>query len=281
MSHKQSENGATLRNGGFFQQLCDFTECVAVLQVYLDESERESGVFCVAGWAFAPHQAKKFCKEWSQVFGEYPGGMHMRHLGQGTGPFRGIKSAERDRLMREAVKIIKRRVSAGFAVSCNVKEVERLAPRVRGLSHAYPLCCHLSMIAVGQFVSKSSPYESVTYVFEAGHLHQNEAMEFMRNVIQNPDVTNAYRYSGHAFLPKSDAVPLQAADMLAWEWAKFRDETYERGIRPIRKSLRSLFEAYVTRYSGAHITGPALAKFTRQVNQILLEENKKPAIAGG
>ena len=48
--------------------------------------------------------------------------------------------------------------------------------------------------------------------------------------------------------------------MLAWEWAKFRDETLEQQRRPIRKSLRSLFASNPKRYSGSHVTGEPLER---------------------
>lgn len=168
-----------------------------MLYAYFDESERQGGVFCVAGFAFVPHQAKKFTKEWSRLFADYPGGLHMRHLAHCTGPFSRISIAEQRRLMVEAVKIINRRISAGFAVSCNLAEVELFAPKwIRGFGHAYPLCCHLAMIAVGNFLEKSGSSERVTYVFESGHLYMNEARDFMRNVVQNPAVKESYHTAG-------------------------------------------------------------------------------------
>jgi hypothetical protein len=54
-------------------------------------------------------------------------------------------------------------------------------------------------------------------------------------------------------LPKSNAVPWQAADFLAWEWVKFRHETMEQSKRRIRKSLREAFLAAPGRYKMHHI----------------------------
>jgi hypothetical protein len=257
------------RDDGFFYQMCDFSEAVVLLQAYFDESEREGGVFCVAGYAFAPHQAKKFTKEWSRLFSAYPGGLHMRDLTHRSRAFKGISAEEQHRLIVEAVKIVNRRITAGFAVSCNIREVELLSPKwIRGFRHAYALCCHLSMVAVGTFLAKTGNEERVNYVFESGHPHEAEARDFMRHVVQNPDVKESYRHSGDAFLSKADAVPLQAADMLAWEWAKFRDETLEQQRRPIRKSLLSLFASNLKLYSGAHVTGEPLAKFMLKIREL-------------
>ena len=100
----------------------------------------------------------------------------------------------------------------------------------------------------------------------------------MGNVIQSSELKESYRYHGHAFLPKADAVPLQAADFLAWEWAKFRDETIERKVRPTRRSLRALMDSRLGQYCGHHLAGPGLARFMEKVRQLgllQLEENRQ------
>jgi hypothetical protein len=248
-----------------------------LVQGYFDESERESGIFCIAGYIFAPPQKKKFVKEWSRVFGAYSGGLHMRDLAQRTRSFRGIGSAEQQRLVVEAVRIINGRMTAGFAVSCNAKEVKEIGPKwIKGFGHAYPLCCHLCMTSVGKFLRAFGSADRVAYVFESGHPREGEARTFMRQVVLNADVKESYRYGRDVFLPKSDAVPLQAADLLAWEWAKFRDETLERGIRPIRKSLLALLQNDPKRYSLSHVTGAPLKKFMgkiRDLGLLQLEED--------
>jgi hypothetical protein len=242
---------------------------VAVFQGYFDESERAGGIFCIAGYIFAPRQAKKFTKDWSQLFGAYPGGLHMRDLTQRTRSFRGIGAEDQKHLITEAARIIKRRITAGFAVSCNVNEVQAVGPKwIRGFRHAYPLCCHLCMTAVGKFLEASGSEDRVTYVFESGHPRESEARTFLQSSVLDPVAKESYRHSGDAFLPKSDATPLQAADMLAWEWAKFRDETIERPVRLMRKSLLALFQHDPKRYSVNHITGEPLKRFMTQISEL-------------
>jgi hypothetical protein len=254
---------------GYFSQLIDFSGCIALLQAYFDESEREGGTFCVAGYAFAPQQVKKFGKEWSRLFAPYPGGLHMRDLAQRTRSFKGIDAEEQKRLICEAVKIINRRMTGGFAVSCNIHEIRELSPRwIRGFGHAYSICCHLAMTAVGRYLDKIKSADSVTYVFESGHKNESEARDFIHNAVRCPEALASYRHSGDAFLPKADAVPLQAADMLAWEWAKFRDETLERRIRPPRRSLQALMDNRLDRYEGTHVTGEPLRKFMAEVRAL-------------
>ena len=155
-----------------------------MLQAYFDESERTGGTFCVAGYAFVPEQARKFIREWSVLFAA-TGGCRMVELLARQNRFKGSSETERDRLLREAVKIIKKRISFGVAVSCNVGRGMRITPTwIRGMGHAYPLCCHLSMMALGKKLIDSGSSERVTYVFEAGHEFEAEARDFVRSMAQ-------------------------------------------------------------------------------------------------
>jgi hypothetical protein len=65
---------------------------------------------------------------------------------------------------------------------------------------------------------------------------------------------------------------LQAADFLAWEWAKFRHETLEQSKRRIRKSLREAVLAAPGRYKMHHITGPSLVKFLGRIRELGLSQ---------
>jgi len=133
------------------------------------------------------------------------------------------------------------------------------------------------MMSLGNLMADANLSGDVTYVFEAGHPSEPEARDFIKRAIVSPEVKSSYRHNGDSFLAKPDAVPLQAADLLAWEWAKCRDETLEQGIRPLRKSLRALFESAPKRYKVAHITGPPLVRFMTAVRELGLFQEEADA----
>jgi hypothetical protein len=249
-----------------------------VLEAYFDESERTGGVFGVAGYAFVPAQARKFEKEWSTVFAA-SGGCHMVDLAAARGEFKGTPRKELDQLLKEAVKIINKRISFGVSISCNVAEVQQLSPRwIQGFGHAYPICCHFAMFALGNAIGDAGLRDDVAYTFEAGHLYEPEARAFMMNVAKGGPFKESYRYRSDSFLSKSDAIPLQAADMLAWEWTKCQDETLEKRIRPIRQSLYALFKSDPRRYTVRHFTGPKLAEYfgiARNLGLLQLQEDEQ------
>jgi hypothetical protein len=127
--------------------------------------------------------------------------------------------------------------------------------------------------------SQCSPLGTpLAYTFEAGHLYEPEARAFMMNVAKGGPFKESYRYRSDSFLSKSDAIPLQAADMLAWEWTKCQDETLEKRIRPIRQSLYALFKSDPRRYTVRHFTGPKLAEYfgiARNLGLLQLQEDEQ------
>lgn len=57
----------------------------------------------------------------------------------------------------------------------------------------------------------------IAYFFESGHRHASEANQYMNMIAEyGPEVVDFMYYYAHAFLDKRNALPLQAADMLAW-----------------------------------------------------------------
>ena len=90
-------------------------------------------------------------------------------------------------------------------------------------------------------------------------------LNLIENIAQVPHWRETVRYGGHSFMTKNEAVPLQAADLFAYEWTKFRDETLEQNKRVIRKSLLSLFQSDPKRYGCYHLTGKPLQKYFNKI----------------
>jgi uncharacterized protein DUF3800 len=257
---------------------------LAVLHAYFDASHRPSGTFCVAGYAFAKEQAKAFDDDWRKVFGKY-GGCHMKELAHRAGRFKGIDKAEADRLIKAAVKIITRRISFGVAISCDLPEILALLPRwLQGFEHAYPVCCHLAMTMLGNHVTESGHEDDIAYFFESGDEYSGAAHRFMMRTDEVPEMKKSYRHRSHSFVGKNDALPLQAADILAWEYAKYRDETVNKRVRNMRMSLASLLsvnrEYDSTRYKVSHITGEPLRSFAAKATVLGLLQIEENAAKG-
>jgi hypothetical protein len=72
--------GQQFFEGRLLEILLPKDEMLAVLEAYFDESLRPTGIFCVAGFAFAKPQVRKFNKEWQRLFASYGGFCHMTDL---------------------------------------------------------------------------------------------------------------------------------------------------------------------------------------------------------
>jgi hypothetical protein len=273
-------------NDSFFINLLDTLlpgkyGVLVVLHAYFDASERKSGIFCVAGIAFAKQQVKKFDREWWKLFGEY-GGCHMKELAHRTGRFKGIDKAETDRLMKAAIKIINQRISFGVAISCDLSELNAILPKwIQGFEHAYPVCCHLAMTTLGSLVDKSGHKDDIAYFFESGDNYAGAAHKFMARTDDVPELKKSYRHKSDSFINKNDALSLQAADIFAWEIAKYQDETVRKRIRNMRLSLATLLSVnkkYDTkRYKIMHLTGNPLESFVNKVKVLGLLQREENA----
>jgi hypothetical protein len=244
---------------------------VVVLQAYFDASERPGGVYCVAGFAFAKEQVKKFNRDWWRLFGKF-GGCHMKELAHGVGRFKGVDIKPRGLLQIEAVKIIRKRITYGVIVSCDKIEIESILPKwIDGFQGAYPVCCHMAMTTLGYQIEKSKREDDVAYVFESGDRWSGAAHKFMGHTEDSPELKRSYRHRSHSFVRNEDALALQAADMLAWEWTKFRDETLIQRKRAMRKSLKALVGpngAMDKNFDGRHLSGDPLRRFCELVTNL-------------
>jgi hypothetical protein len=262
---------------------------LVMLQAYFDASSRPSGIFSVAGYAFAKTRLKKFDKEWWALFGMYDG-CHMKDLTHGTGNFKGVDTTQAGELLKRAIAIIHKRISYGIVVSCETAEMNSLLPTfIQGFEHVYPVCCHLAMLNLGTHLEDAGRQEKVSYFFESGDAFSASAHKFMSKVSDTPVLSEAYRYHSHAFIPKDSALALQAADVLAWEWAKYYDETIVSPKRPIRRSLSTLLKRKDgdfddARYHVMHITGEPLQSWAQKVTNLglmeLAEQNSQNSLKG-
>jgi hypothetical protein len=219
---------------------------VVMLRAYFDESGTHEGApaLIVAGYLFEPESCVTLEREWSAALcGAGVSVFHAKDSAHFLGEFKGMSREERDSLYVGLLGLIKRHVVLGVAVSVPQDVFDRLKPKgwEAKFGGAYAVCATLCLQAVGRWCRENSPDERVAYFFEAGHESAAEANRFMQHVVRHPFLAEEYRYNSHTFIPKRDAIPLQAADILAWGWNKELTEGSVRPRkRPTRKSLLSL-----------------------------------------
>jgi hypothetical protein len=291
-----SEDEATAREPHWrvFHDLVDLLASpraghLALLSAYFDASRMDdSGVFCVGGFAFGPDRAKKAERAWRDLWGDTicrMSDLHSRKPGSAFENWTGPQAGQR---LKDCVRILNRYATYAVCVSCNLSEIEALAPTsaargseiyLDGFRRAYAVCCHLAMASLGKVAKENRTDSGIAYVFESGDLHQSESQRFISLAVEVPEVKQMYSHVSHTVVAKPDARLLETADIIAWEWAKHR-ERLQAG-RHMRPSLTAILEngrpgcmdsnGYASASRRAmHVTGQPLARYFDQVREFIL-----------
>ncbi|WP_271573093.1 DUF3800 domain-containing protein [Bradyrhizobium sp. CCBAU 11361] len=214
------------------------------IEVYLDESGTHAGskVLCVAGYLFEREAAQALTAEWQQWL-EFYGlpHFHMTDCAQGARHFKGWTNLRRNKAKWKFIRLINRFAWTGFAATLIPSEYsdfpEELYPLPR--MGPYSLCLHSCIANVAtHWVTNTGYTGEISYFFESGHDDQAEANRLMRILAEDPKSRAALRYGSHQFVGKTAAIPVQAADLLAWQWYTDRKRQLE-GL-PRRKDCEAL-----------------------------------------
>lgn len=215
-----------------------------MVQAYFDESGTHHGapVTCVAGYLFESEQCLRLDSEWKEALDQF--GIQYFHMADCAGGgklFRGRSIAERDNLERKLIGIIKRRARIGVVASVRPEDHAHFAaPSLAERGAGYVLCLLWCIMGVSAWINKHKYNDKIAYFFEAGHQLEGRANQAMVHLSGNPTLREGARYSSHTFIMKDEARPIQAADILAWQWYKEWTNRFGEKRRPRRRDLESL-----------------------------------------
>jgi len=227
---------------------------IVMMEAYFDESGTHEGspVMCVVGYLFTAEQALHLDREWAATLDQFGlDHFHAADCAHGVGPFSALNREQRRDLIIKLVGIIKRRMEIGIAVSVSETDFGKTAPPKWEKAGPYSLAALHVLAGVVSWAHKRDYTGKISYFFEAGHKHQrvtNTAIEWLTQ-----KGSDYLRYHSHTFAGKKELRPLQAADLLAYEWQKElrRINVVEAKRRPMRRSLESLLEqSHITQHFG-------------------------------
>jgi hypothetical protein len=215
-------------------------DLIIMMVAYLDESGTSFGAeyACVVGYVFEPEQYHKFDQEWREALVQY--GIkcfHMADCAHGIGEFKGMSKLNRTALARRCIEIIKRRARMGVVASV-AHEDHLFFKTENGLDDIYVLCACWCVAGVYAWAKQNAPNRKISYFFESGANLQSRADLALADAHKNPKLRE--NYLSHAFINKTSAYGLQAADLLAWEWRKELDNLLGQKHRLRRASLINL-----------------------------------------
>ena len=202
---------------------------------YFDDSgSKDTATVVVGGFVSTIEQWLHFEREWKQVLAdaEVPQ-FHMKEFAHSVGGFKGWRGKEKKRkeFLERLIGIILRRVHKSFCsvvISDAWRRVNHEYPFQETLGHPYSLAGE-SVVAHIQAWSEERGYEMPLLFFEDGSKHKGEFISRMDLWGINP-----------GFGKKHEMLPLQAADLVAYESQKACSTALTGASRQFRSSFERL-----------------------------------------
>lgn len=217
-----------------------------MFEAYFDESgsHKSALVTSVAGYVFESEQYKRFDVEWRDKLRRYGiAAFHMADCAHLVGEFCCISRKESSDLCRDLIEIIKRRIRIGIVVSISEETLRLFQPAGTEHGRGYVLCLQSCLAGIAAWVDKNKESDRVSLFFESGHKLQSLANRALMAIADSKILSNGINYGSHTFIGKKDAVGIQAADLLAWEWQAEWRNLNGSPRRPRRLSLNNLVGA--------------------------------------
>jgi len=238
-----------------------------VLTAAFDESgsHADSRYIIIAGYVAPVERWELFAKRWVPALrelgvrpwpalrlGHLPPDpfFHMTDYESRQKQFQGWSQLRRIRLFRRLAGLIDQFTVLGFGVSVDraayAKIIAPQVPEASGYRDPYMWCMQSCMEALYHAKRGSKGLGSlrivdpqpIACVFEQGHLVQGKVALFYARFREKWEADDVF--GTFAFDTKQRFVPLQAADILAYE---VRKDIENRGVRPRRRSLERLLRA--------------------------------------
>ena len=197
---------------------------MTIARAFFDESgtHDDEKNLCVAGYVFEGKADDLFDAEWREMLKKY--GLtyhHMREFGsQGKGIYKHLSWEERESSRQEAIAIIRRHASCGFAFSCEKASLDVIVKDSPWTS-AYAFLANQAFYGVEQLL-RGREAGLVNYVYEAGAEGWDEALKVFNDAKTDPGLEQWLRLGTFASAGKAEATQLQAADLLSWSWLRER-----------------------------------------------------------
>jgi len=243
---------------------------VALVEMYFDESEADNhSILCVAGYLFQKEKAVLLEPKWRAILleNDLPF-FRMVDCAHGNGVFSHLSNDKPKRIEIQTAlfDLLKEHMECGFVYSFDLN-YKHLCPNTImngvGLFTPYSLCCYWGLMGARYWSEQTSFDGKIAYFFEAGHSSQSQANGIMQQIFDVPELREAYRYAGHAFVNKQDSVLLQCADILAWQWGKNVKERAKGNLKARADLLSLLDKPHYT----AHFDEARLIAFNEMVDK--------------
>lgn len=218
---------------------------MANFTAYFDESTgNKSPILVVAGFLSTDAQWAMFEREWREVLVEFKiPAFHAQHFAMRKNAFLNMEESVRQMLYGKLLRIIQERTKRGVATVIHRNEFNRVfkGNDRRDIGSMYNICCTSCYLELGEWAKGNYQIEPISYVFDAGNKNSGEVGKtFLETKKQSESV--GYRMGTIDFSDDEIAIPLQAADIAAYELWKWLDEHFADKVRHGRFPLQELIK---------------------------------------
>jgi hypothetical protein len=196
-------------------------DLVAFLECYFDESGSHGGsqALCLAGYVFEKENCKTFDLGWKQVLDQFRlPYFRMSACAHMQRPFDHLTREETIEVEKAMIALINEHAMLGLAITVNEADYTHFFGPNNPAGGPYSFCCWQILAGIQNWISKNKFEGEISYFYEAGHASQPEANRIMNRIFSHPRLRARYHYASHTFADKTKLRPLQAADLLAWQW---------------------------------------------------------------
>ena len=224
---------------------------MTLVEAYFDESgtHDDSPIICMGGYIFDSDNARALSVEWQVMLNEYGDGdnplpyFHMAECNMsdrndmGIGIYRHLTAKQCDECAREAIALIKKYALWGVMISLDLSAFGKFMHNEK-FPTPYSFVAFQTLLAVRYWANQAKYTGPIAFIYEAGADHNDEAHKLISEVAAAPQLRGDYRYGGHTFQRKEEALPLQTADILAWHTlSNLHRRRAGKRVRPDLKSL--------------------------------------------
>jgi hypothetical protein len=230
-----------------------------MLEGYFDESGIHDGApLClVAGLIADARKWTRFYPRWQKVLDDYSiKEFHARDFGNHAGEFHGWDDHRRSRFLARLINIINdaRAFPIGLCVATDV--FERLNEDERryvtggqyqikqerwirsGAPNKPYFLPFVHCLFVGVYKTQT-PHTKIDFVFDAQHIYEGLALKIFADIKADPDWSNRHRMGAIIYDSKTNKLPLQAADLIAYECYQYGQRRMQ-GYRGVNKVLENI-----------------------------------------
>ena len=163
------------------------------------------------------------------------------------GEYHGWSNERCEQVYEQLIQVIRAYVSFGVVTAVDIQAYQEMVvgrELRRHFGNPYQCCVYCSIDHVCYWARENSVSERIAYILERGDTGQKKIIKrTLSKVFENEDMCNRFQLGTLATVPKKhpEAIPCQAADILAWEYRWELEERRRAVPRQIRPTLDKVF----------------------------------------